>query len=147
MEHLDLGGLIRLLLVAGGPLHLPARTTWPLEKALRWRAAEAGRSGSLGAAQRIVETQPSPDSGIGVVGIGVTVWQLRRERVLVPVGHGRDAGLEVDWERLRDDRRVLMRLDPRDADLLHHAARRWARWNGPLVRVGETAAELRSAAP
>jgi hypothetical protein len=126
---MDQGAWIKLLahmIAAGGVRRLPARTPWPMHRALRLLYAEAGRTGQL----RLLPPTPTfaacPETGIAAAGADQALRALIDTGLIREEGVGLDATLAVDPVRLVQWRRSLMCRDPRASAMLQRAGERWA---------------------
>lgn len=136
------------MIAAGGILRLPARTPWPMHRALRLLYAEAGRTGRLRLLPDIPTFVPCPEAGLAAEGADRALRALRHNGLLREEGTGLDAKLVVDPSKLIYWRRSLMSRDPRAASMLQRAGERWAAfastaenaWAMPAESFGATLA-------
>lgn len=112
-----LAGLVRQLLVAGGPAEWPANVPWPLHHAV----AE-----HCGVLCPEIEPVPVPGTGWSVPGLEDAVLELARVGRLRCRDEGFVRWWVVDDLDPREDRRELLRCDPLVAQQVYRAARRWA---------------------
>src|SRR5690348_11495913 len=87
--------LVTLMLYAGGPEELPARSSWPLHKALRELDEQARRS-NLHRQLPGLEFTPDPGVQLRATGADAATAELLRSHVLEPEGVGRDAVMRVN---------------------------------------------------
>lgn len=129
LRIMDQGAWIKLLahmIAAGGVSQLPARTPWPMHRALRLLYAEASRTGRLRLLPPAPTFAPCPETGIAAVGADEALRALIRSGSIREVGAGLDATLVVDQGGLVQWRRSLMGRDPRAVAMLQRAGERWA---------------------
>lgn len=126
---MDQGVWIKLLahmIAAGGVRRLPARTPWPMHRALHLLYAEAGRTGHLRLLPPTPTFAPCPETGIAAAGADQALQALIDAGLIRKEGVGLDATLVVDSARLVQWRRSLMCSDPRATAMLQRAGERWA---------------------
>jgi hypothetical protein len=118
--------LLADIIAAGGVRRLPARTPWPMHRALRLLYAEAGRTGRLVLLPPKPAFAPCPETGIAAEGANQALRDLIRVGLIREEGVGLGATLVVDPDRLVARRRSLMARDARSVAMLQRAGERWA---------------------
>jgi hypothetical protein len=141
--------LLADMIAAGGVRCLPARTPWPMHRAVRLLYAEAGRTGQLALLPPAPVFAPCSETGIAADGADEAFRDLVRTGLIREAGVGLGATLVVDSERLVDRRRSLMGRDARAVAMLQRAGERWAALastaaNTPAIPTESVAATVTS---
>lgn len=126
LDHGQLSRVLSLMIAAGGVESLPARTAWPMHRALWVLDTEVRRSGLRHALGGQLEFTPSPESGLAARGADEAFRILARNGLLAARGSVLTARWIVVPQRSVDARRELMTLDPSFVQLLQRAGSRWA---------------------
>ncbi len=114
------------MIAAGGVRCLPARTPWPMHRALRLLYLEAGRTGRLGLLPPKPTFEPDAETGLAVEGADQALRALISAGIIRHEGAGVDATLVVDPAAVVTCRRALMGRDPCAVEMLQRAGERWA---------------------
>jgi hypothetical protein len=137
------------MIAAGGVRCLPARTPWPMHRALRLLYAEAGRTGRLRMLPAAPVFAPCPETGYAAEGADQALRSLIRDGLIREEGVGLGSRLVVDPDVLVDHRRLLMTRDARAVAMLQRAGERWAALasmatNTPTIPAESVAATVAS---
>jgi hypothetical protein len=126
MDQRALRQMLRDMIAAGGVRCLPARTPWPMHRALRLLYEHAGRTGELRLLPPAPCFDPCSEVGLAAQGADAAFYDLVREGLLREAGAGLEATLITDTTALVRARRALLARDPAAVALLQRAGERWA---------------------
>lgn len=119
-------GLVAMLLVSGGPMHIPLADSWPLHRAIITAAAGGLLPGTIAG----LGHRPDPVTGRRADRIDRALRDLAAAGALVPVGDG--------WRLARAGRvagrAALSELSPGDANDVRRIAERWCGLAGQQAR-------------
>src|SRR5689334_13431784 len=118
--------LVERLLAASGPGAFPPRVLWPLHRAIRDLIDDAGRQGIRRLLPGPLNSRPSPEGGIEIVGVGRAMRDLLADGVLEKVGSGRRMQLALNPDAVPGLRRALMLEPPELVACYRIAGANWA---------------------
>lgn len=142
MDQRALSNLLADMIAAGGVRCLPARTPWPMHRALRVLYSEAGRTGRLRLLPAKPVFVPCPETGIATEGADHAFRSLIERGLILEEGVGLGARLVVDPEALVSRRRSLMTRDVQAVAMLQRAGERWAALASTAAKTCATPTEL-----
>ena len=126
------------MIAAGDVRCLPARTPWPMHRALRMLYEEAGRDGNLRLLPPAPRFVPDPEVGLAADGADRAFYNLVDDGVLFEASTGVEAVLVVDPMAQVRCRRALMTREAAGVALLQRAGERWAAFASTAANTSAT---------